>query len=380
MDFSYSTEQKMLSESVKRFVSDHYDLIARDIILGSEGGFSRSHWQTYADLGWLGVALPEEYGGLDGGPQETMIIMEELGGGLAMEPYLSSVVLCGQLINRAASISVKERILPSLIGGKTLLAFAHAETQARYDLTNVTTTAKLDGDGYLINGQKCAVLHAATADHIIISARTSGADCDEQGISLFLVDGAVAEISRRDYRTLDDQRASDLTISNLRLPADALLGDVGAACPVIIEVMDIVISAYCAEAVGAMRQVSEITREYMQTREQFGEKLSQFQALRHRLVDVFTECDKAKSMSMMAAIKVESSDVSERRIAVSAAKALIGKAARFVGAQGVQLHGGMALTNEYPAGHYFKRLTVFNSLFGDVEFHMERFVSHVDQD
>jgi len=372
MDFSYSDEQKMLQESVTRFITDHYSPEARDALIEGEDGFSREHWQAYGDLGWLAVGFDEDDGGLGGGIEEVMIIMQGLGRGLALEPYLASVVLGGGLIARAGAADMRALYLPELMGGQMRLAFAHAESQARFDLSDVATRAVADGPDWIISGQKIAVLHGASADHLIVSARSEGS-----GISLFVVPRQAPGLHRRDYRTLDEQRASNLTFEGVRVPASAMLGGPGTALPVIERVVDAAIVALCADAVGAMQAACDLTRAYLQDRQQFGTPLGKFQVLQHRLVDMVMEHERAQSLTMMAAVKLNGADEDRARI-VSATKARVGRAAAFVAKQSMQLHGGMALTDEYPIGRYFKRLTVFNTLFGSPDFHLRRFADLSD--
>lgn len=375
MDFELSDEQNMLKDSVERFVKDNYSAEARAKLADTELGFSRDHWKTMAELGWLGMPFPEEVGGFGGTAIETAIMMENMGSGLVLEPFLSTVILGGGLVAEAGNEAQIEAIMPEVIEGKLMLAFAYAEPQSRFDLNDVETTASKSGDGYVLNGHKAVVYHGTTADKIIVSARTSGDSRDESGISLFVVDNNSSGVTRRDYRTIDGQRAADITFKDVKVDAEALLGEEGEAFPVIEKVVDRAIAALCAEAVGAMQAANNITNEYLKERKQFGTPIGKFQVLQHRMVDMYMEAEQSKSMSDMVAMKLELDDETERRKAVAAAKAQIGQAAKFVGEQSIQLHGGMGMTDEYSIGHYFKRLTTIEMLFGNTDHHFKKYAA-----
>ncbi|MZR29304.1 acyl-CoA dehydrogenase family protein [Sneathiella litorea] len=375
MDFELSDEQNMLKDSVERFVKDNYSAEARAKLADTELGFSRDHWKTMAELGWLGMPFPEEVGGFGGTAIETAIMMENMGNGLVLEPFLSTVILGGGLVAEAGNEAQIEAIIPEVIEGNMMLAFAYAEPQSRFDLNDVETSASKSGDGYVLNGHKAVVYHGTTADKIIVSARTSGDSRDENGISLFVVDNNSSGVTRRDYRTIDGQRAADITLKDVKVGADALLGEEGGALPVIEKVVDRAIAALCAEAVGAMQAANNITNEYMKERKQFGTPIGKFQVLQHRMVDMYMEAEQSKSMSDMVAMKLELDDETERRKAVAAAKAQIGQAAKFVGEQSIQLHGGMGMTDEYSIGHYFKRLTTIEMLFGNTDHHFKKYAA-----
>jgi len=375
MDFELSDEQNMLKDSVERFVKDNYSAEARAKLADTELGFSRDHWKTMAELGWLGMPFPEEVGGFGGTAVETAIMMENMGNGLVLEPFLSTVILGGGLVAEAGSEAQIEAIIPEVIEGNMMLAFAYAEPQSRFDLNDVETTATKSGDGYVLNGHKAVVYQGTTADKIIVSARTSGDSRDEDGISLFLVDNNSDGVSRRDYRTIDGQRAADIEFENVKVGADALLGKEGGAFPVIEKIVDRAIAALCAEAVGAMQAANNITNEYLKERKQFGTPIGKFQVLQHRMVDMYMEAEQSKSMSDMVAMKLDLDDETERRKAVAAAKAQIGQAAKFVGQQSIQLHGGMGMTDEYSIGHYFKRLTTIEMLFGNTDHHFKKYAA-----
>lgn len=375
MDFELSDEQNMLKDSVERFVKDNYSAEARAKLADTELGFSRDHWKKMAELGWLGLPFPEEVGGFGGTAVETAIMMENMGSGLVLEPFLSTVILGGGLVAEAGNEAQIEAIIPQVIEGNMMLAFAYAEPQSRFDLNDVETSATKSGDGYLLNGHKAVVYHGTTADKIIVSARTSGGSRDESGISLFVVDNNSDGVSRRDYRTIDGQRAADIKLENVKVGADAMLGEEGAAFPVIEKVVDQAIAALCAEAVGAMQAANNITNEYLKERKQFGTPIGKFQVLQHRMVDMYMEAEQSKSMSDMVAMKLDLDDATERRKAVAAAKAQVGQAAKFVGQQSIQLHGGMGMTDEYSIGHYFKRLTTLEMLFGNTDYHFKKYAA-----
>ena len=374
MDFSYSTEQTLLKDSVERFLRDAYAFETRRELVASDEGFSRDNWALFAELGWLGMALPEEFGGSDGSAVETMIIMEVIGRGLMLEPYLASVVLGAGLVSREGSEAQRREILPALIQGKLLLAFAYAEPQSRFALNDVEVSAARDGEGYLIRGRKSVVFHAAAADKLVVSARTGGGPRDADGISLFIIENGCAGLARRDYRTVDGLRASDLEFDAVRVGAEALIGTPDAGLPLIERAIDHGIAAVCAEAVGAMAVLLEATNEFLKTRRQFGRPIGDFQVLQHRAVDMFMAAEQARSMALMATLKLDEEEAARKK-ALSAAKVQIGKAGRFVGQQAVQLHGGMGMTDELSVGHYFKRLTMIDTLFGNVDHHLERFAS-----
>lgn len=372
MDFELSDEQNMLKDSVDRFVLDNYDSASRAKLAATELGYSADNWNMFAELGWLGMPFSEEDGGYGGTPVETAVMMECMGKGLVLEPFLSTVILGGGLIATAGNTAQKEEIIPAIIEGKMKLAFGYAEAQSRFNLSDVETTAVKSGDGYIINGHKAVVYHGTSADKVIISARTSGDTRDEDGVSLFIIDQDMAGMSRRDYPTVDASRAADFTFEDVSVPASCLLGEEGKAGPVIENVINTAISAICAEAVGAMQASNEITNEYIKTRKQFGVPIGKFQVLQHKMVDMFMEAEQSKSMSDMAAMKLQDAGDDAAK-AVSATKAQIGAAAKFVGQNSIQLHGGMGMTDEYSIGHYFKRLTMIEMLFGNTDYHVKKF-------
>ncbi len=374
MDFSFSEEQELLRDSVVRFVRENYGFDKRHALALSEDGFSREHWALFAELGWLALPFGEDDGGLDGSAADTMIVMEELGKGLVLEPYLATVVLAGGVLRRAASAAQREAVLPGVIGGETQLALAYVEGQGRYNLADVTTTATANGDGYIIDGHKGVVLNGPAANTLIVSARTSGDQRDGDGVTLFLIDADSAGVTRRDYPTQDGGRASDIDFTGVTVSGDAVIGDVGGGLKVLEDSIDEAIIAVGAEAVGAMTALHAATVEYAGTRVQFGVPIGKFQVLQHRMVEMFMECEQSKSLLYRAAMTMDHGAAETART-VSALKVQIGKSGRFVGQQAVQIHGGMGMTDELNVGHYFKRLTMINTLFGNIDYHMRRFAA-----
>ncbi len=373
MDFSLSDEQTLLQDSVSRFIQNDYDFARRQKLVHSADGFSREHWKTFAELGWLGVPFAEADGGFGGGAIESMLMFEQFGKGLVVEPVVPTVVLAGGALKLAGSAAQKARYLAGIIDGSLQGALAYVEPQARFNLADVVTQARADGDGYVLNGHKAVVGNGPAADFLVVPARTAGGQREAEGISLFIVDAGAAGLSRRDYPTVDGLRASEVYLENVRVGADALLGTLGGALPVLEQVLDEGILAVGAEAVGAMEVLYKTTVEYCKTREQFGQAIGTFQVVQHRMVDMFMEHEQAKSLMYMAAMRLGEGYGPEARKAVSAFKVQVGKSGRFVGQSAVQLHGGMGMTDELSVGHYFKRLTTIDTLFGNVDYHLKRF-------
>ena len=380
MDFALSSDQRLLKESVERFVRRDYPFTKRRANAAADGGFGRDTWAVMAELGWLGAALPEDWGGSGGGGGggggvETMVLMEGLGRGLVVEPLLSSAVLGGGLIRYGGSDAQKAALLPALVRGELLLAFAYAERQSRYDLQDVALTARRDGVGFVLDGHKGVVLGGDTADAIVVSARTGGARRDAAGISLFLVGRDVAGLTSRGYPTIDGSRAAEFVFDGVAVVADALVGDLDGSLPLIERVVDTATAAVSAEALGIMSVLNEATLEYLKTREQFGQPIGQFQALQHRMVDMSMAREETQLLVAVAALTADADDPARRAHAVSAAKVQVGKAGRLIGQEAVQLHGAIAMTDEYGVGHYFKRLGMIGRLFGDADHHLRRFAS-----
>jgi len=367
MNFTFTEEQTQLRDSLRRFLTKEYAFDRRREIIASPTGTSAQVWGQFADLGILALPFAEQDGGLGGSPTDTMLVMEELGRALVVEPYLSTVVLAGGIIARAGSPAQREAILPGIAAGELRLAFAHGEAQARFALDDVATTARRDGDDWVLDGAKAMVRDGEGADHLLVSARS------EAGISLFLVPGDAPGLDRQGHHTHDGGRVAEVTLRGVRLPSDALVGAEGGGLTLVEQATDHGIAALCAEAVGAMEVLIALTLEYVKTRKQFGVAIGSFQVLQHRLADMVLELELARSMTYLATAKLDQPDGPERRKAISGAKFLVGRAARTVGQEAVQLHGGMGVTDELATGHYFKRLTLINASFGDRDHHLERF-------
>ena len=373
MDLSLSVEHSILRDSVERFVRESYPSNKRRNFVDENKGFLQENWQKFSKLGWLGLNLPEEFGGNGGSEIDTMVVAEALGPGLILEPFLETVVMGSKLIQVGYNEKQKSEILSNLVRGRLILTFAFAEPQSRYSLSDVQLSAKPNGDQFVLNGKKAVVRHASSADRIIVSARTAGDRRDKRGITLFLIERNSPGLSRRDYKLQDDIPASELVFDNVCLSRTAMIGDLDCALPMIELVVDHGIAMVCAEAVGIMSALYTATLQYVKTREQFGQPIGKFQVIKHRMVDMLMSCEEARSMAYMATLKLGESDPNVRKRAASAAKVSIGKAARFVGQQSIQLHGGMGMTDELSVGHYFKRLTMIDILFGDVDFHLKRY-------
>jgi pimeloyl-CoA dehydrogenase small subunit len=371
MDFGLSDEQKLLKDSVGSLLADRYGFEARKGYTQEHDGFSRAMWKRYAELGLLALPFEEKYGGIGGSAVDTMLVMEAFGRALVIEPYLATFVLAGSLLRLGGSGKQRDAYLPKLAAGDLTMAFAHSEPQARYTLSDVKTTARKDGDDYILDGAKTLVLHGDSANAFIVSARISGAQRDTSGLAVFVVDAEAKGLTRRGYATTDGQRAAELTLSNVLVPADAVLGPPGNAYPLIEKVIDIAIAAQCAEAVGAMSVMHEMTVEYLKTRKQFGTHIGSFQVLQHRAAEMLIALEQARSMAMLAAITAEDDDAAARRKAISAAKVQICNSSRLVGQQATQLHGGIGMTMEYAVGHYFKRVTAIAASFGDAAQHLD---------
>ncbi len=372
MDFSFSEEQTLLRNSLARFIQDHYDLTTRRDIVASAEGWRQAYWQQFAELGWLAAAFPEAYGGFRSSAVDTMVIMEEFGKGLVVEPYLQTAIIGSAFLCEGGTTAMQETLIPSIIEGKTLLAFAYAEPQGRYNLADITTTARKDGGSYVLNGQKAVVLGAPLADKLIVTARSGGGQRDGDGITVVLVDRSAAGVSAQDYTTIDGLRAADVTFDNVRVGRDAVIGEPDAGLPLIERAVDEAIAALCAEAIGVMKVINTMTIEYCKTRQQFGMPIGKFQVLQHRMVDMFVAYEQSVSMTYMVTLKLDAPPA-ERSKAAAAAKVQIGKAGRYIGQQAIQLHGGMGMTDELAVSHYFKRLTMIDTQFGNVDHHLRRY-------
>ena len=372
MNFELSEEQKMIQQSVERFVQENYDLPKRVEISSKDPGYSKDYWGSMAELGWLGLPFNEEDGGFGGNQIDTLVIMEQFGKGLVLEPFLANVVLGGGAIQMGGSEELKKEILPSLIEGTKQVTLAYAEQQSRFDLEDVATSARQEGDKYIINGQKSMVLNAESADHLVVVTRTSGGQVDEEGITLFLVDSNTKGIEKQNFPTVDGLRASEITLENVEVNTERMIGDIDNGFEILKAVSNNGILALCAEAVGAMEILYKDTVEYTQQREQFDHPLSDFQVLQHRMVDMFMEYEQCKSLLFRATMEtIQDPKMAQKTI--HALKHLIGKSGIFVGENAVQLHGGMGVTEELRIGHFFKRLLVIDSQFGNADFHLDKF-------
>ncbi len=374
MDFSFSEEQTLLRNSVSKYLADNYKYEQWRKFTRNDIGRDPNHWKQFADLGLLAAALPEAYGGLGGGAVDNLVIMEEFGKALVVEPYVPTVVIGGGLLRDSGSEAQKTEWLNKIAAGETILAFAFAEPKGRYNLADLTTTAKKQGAGYVLNGQKAVVLGAPWADAFIVTARTAGGQRERGGVSVFLVDRKAKGVTVRDYPTVDSLRASEITFENVEVPASALIGPADGGLPLVEKVVDEAIAAICAEATGAMKVLVDTTVEYSKTRKQFGVPIGKFQVLQHRMVDMFVQYEQSVSITLMVTLKLGESEA-ERAKAASAAKVTIGKAGRYVGQQAVQVHGGIGMTDELNVGHYFKRLTLIDTLFGNTDHHLKRFAA-----
>ena len=377
MDFDLTEEQRLLRDSVERLLADHYGFDKRRSYLAQPEGWSRGLWAQYAELGLLGLPFPEDYGGFGGGPIEVMLVMEAFGRVLALEPYLATVVLGGTAMRLAGSEEQKASMLPQIAEGELILAFAHGERQSRYDLTDVLTTAKPKGSGWVLDGAKSVVLHGDSAQRLILSARNSGERDDPDGITLFLVNAASNGVARRAYPMRDGTRAAEISLSGVEVGEQDVLGEVGAGFPVIERVVEAGIAATAAEAVGAMETMQAMTLEYLKTRTQFGRPIGQNQALQHRATEMLMELERGRSMAMLAAMMVEEPDPAERAHNITMAKVGVGQASKFVSQNAIQLHGGIGMTEEYAVGHYFRRCMVIEHTFGDTAHHLSRLAEQV---
>jgi len=373
MNFDRTEEAQQLAASIARFVERDYDFDTRRRIVGSPEGFSREKWKTIAELGLAGLCLPVEHGGFGGGALDAMPVMEAIGEALIVEPYVATVGLGAQLVARGGTAAQKDRILPAVAAGDLTLAFAQTEADARYELAHVATTATRRGGGYVLDGEKRIVLHGEHADWLVVSARIAGNVGDPEGLSLFLVGRKAPGVVVHGYRTLDGMRAADVVLNGVQVGDDATIGDAGRALALIEAVVDFATALICAEAVGTIRYANEATLDYLKTRQQFGVPIGSFQALQHRMVDLFIEYEQVQSMASLACAGVDTEgDAEARKRVVSAAKVRIADACRRVSQESVQLHGGMGMTEELKVSHTFRRLTMIAQQFGDADYHLKR--------
>ena len=370
MDFNTTDEQTMLRDTVSRYLADTYSFDARMKTVHGSAGWNPAVWKALAEeLGILGAPFAEAHGGLGGGAIENMIVMEEIGRALVIEPYLATVVIAGGAL-KATGGALADAVIPEIIAGNAIIAFAYAEPQGRYNLADLRTTAKADGSGYVLNGHKSVVYSAPYATHLLVTVRSGGAQRDAGGISLFLIPADLKGITRRDYPTVDGSAASEVYFENVAVGAEHLIGGEGGALPLIEQIVDEATAAICAEACGVTRVLHATTLDYAKQRKQFGKAIGDFQVIQHRLVDMFMEVEQAVSITLMATLKL---DTAERAAAVSAAKSKVGKACKFVGQNAVQIHGGIGISNELAVGHYFKRSTMIEGQFGSIDHHLRRY-------
>jgi len=371
MDFNFTEEQTMIRDSLARLIKDQYDFDTRRKVVASKDGWRPEMWAQFAELGLLAAPFSEEDGGLGGGPIDAMVVMEEFGKGLVVEPFLQTVVIAGGFLKTGTDAQKQEHIA-ALVSGERVFAFAYAEPKGRYNLADLETTASKDGSGWKISGHKAVVIGAPWASHLIVTARTSGGRRDAKGVGVFIVPKDAKGVTTRDYPTVDGRRASEVYFDNVTVGADAVIGDPSDSLGLVENVTDQAIAALCAEACGAMKVANAQTVDYSKTRKQFGTPIGKFQVLQHRMADMFIEHEQSISMTYMATLKLDEDEVTRKK-AASAAKVRIGQAGRFVGQQSIQIHGGMGMTDELAIGHYFKRLTMIDSEFGNVDHHLKRY-------
>jgi alkylation response protein AidB-like acyl-CoA dehydrogenase len=372
MDIQLTEEQELLRGSLQRLLRDHYDFDARRKIVATDEGWSRKHWSAFAELGLCAAPFQESSGGLGGGPLATMIVMREFGRNLVVEPFLETVVLAGGLIEDIGSQTQRKVFLPQIMAGESIWALAWAEGRSRYDFNNVATTARRQGEVYVLNGTKTTVIGAPWADKLIVSARTSGEPRDRSGVSLFVVDRRSANLHLQSFKTIDGRRAAEITLMNVEVPASQVLGTEGEGVAALEACRDRAIAALCAEAVGAMSELNSVTLEYAKTRKQFGVALGTFQVLQHRMVDMFIALEEAISLTQHLNLSLATGEPHGSKLA-SGAKSKVGYAARFIAEQAIQLHGGMGMSDELNVGHYFKRIASINIQFGDPTYHLMRY-------
>jgi alkylation response protein AidB-like acyl-CoA dehydrogenase len=375
MDFNFTDEQNMLRDSIAKMVAQKYDFDTRRKVVASDAGWRPELWAEMAELGLLMAPLPEDMGGLGGGAIDALVIMEEFGKGLVVEPFVPCVIASGGLLKHAGSAAQKEEHGGRITTGEGIYALAALEPKGRYDLSDVATTAKKDGSGFILNGHKSVVVGGPQSDTFIVTARTSGGQRDKGGLSAFIVSRAAAGVSTKDYPTVDGLRASELYLENVSVGAEALIGDLDGILPALEATQDDVIAALCAEAVGTMRVAHAMTVDYARQRKQFGVSIGSFQVLQHRMVDMFMWVEQSTSMAYLAAIRCGENDAHERAKACAAAKTQIGRGGRFVGQNAIQIHGGMGMTEELAVGHYFKRMTMIDSQYGSADWHLKRYAA-----
>jgi alkylation response protein AidB-like acyl-CoA dehydrogenase len=373
MDFSLNDIQQIMQDSTAKYIQNDYGFETRQALVNSPLGYSEENWNLFAELGWLALPIEEAYGGLGGDLVDVMVLQQEFGKGLVVEPYYATVLLGANLIQKQGSEAQKRELLEQVVEGELKLAFAHSESQASFDVSQTQTRAVKVHDSYVLNGHKAVVLGAACADTLLVSARTAGAPGEEEGISVFLVDPGQQGVSLHGYATNDGLRAAEVVLENVQVPSSALLGEEGSAAEAINCVLNEAIVALAAESIGVMEKLLAATSEYVKTRKQFGQPIGRFQVLQHRLADMFMETELSRSMVYFAAMEVPKGGAQGAR-AASMLKVKIGNAIRVVGQQAVQLHGGMGISDELDVGHFFKRLTCINNQLGTRDYHLQTLV------
>jgi alkylation response protein AidB-like acyl-CoA dehydrogenase len=375
MNFDLSEEQTMIQHSIARFVAEGYELDKRNAIVNGNHGFSADNWQQFAELGWLSIPFAEQYGGFGGGPVDTMVVMQEFGRGLVAEPFLPTVVLFGGLLQAGASEGLKNELIPQIIAGELQGAFAYLERQSRYEITDIKTRARQDGVNWVLSGEKTVVLNGGAAQQLVVAARTSGEQADQSGITLFLVNAFAEGLQSTRYRMTDGREAANIKLDNVT--AEAVLGALGEGYALMAPVVDNAILAIAADALGAMESLNAQTLEYLKTRKQFGTHIGSFQALQHRMVDMFAACENTRSL-LYRAVCALAADEEDAQRSLLALKVMVGRAGRKIGGEGIQMHGGMGMTEELSVGFYVKRLMIANTLFGDADYQQQRFSALVN--
>jgi len=376
MNFNLSEEQNQIRDSIARFVQENYAFDQRNAVVALEHGFSAKHWQQFAELGWLSIPFAEEHGGFGGGPVDTMVIMQEFGRGLVAEPYLATVLLFGSLLQAGGSEALQGEYIPAIISGELQCAFAYLERQSRYAMTDITTSAKSTDDKWLINGEKTVVLNGGAAQKLIVAARSAGGQSDAAGITLFLIDAASAGVERTTYRMTDGHEAANIRFNDVE--AEAVIGKLGEGYALMDAIVDAARLATSANALGVMETLNAQTLDYCKTREQFGVAIGSFQALQHRMVDMFGACENVKSL-LYRAVCAAQDNTDDARRSLLALKVMTGRAGRLIGGEAIQLHGGMGMTDELSVGFYVKRLMIINTLFGDADYHQRLFATLVNE-
>ena len=378
MNFELTDEQQMLQDSVARFVTDEYSIEARHKNVALEQGFNPDNWQKFADLGWLSIPFNEDLGGIGGGAVDLMVVMEELGKGLVAEPYLPTVVLFGGLLAKSGNSVFQEQLIPKIIDGSLQGAFAFHERQSRFELSDVLTTANAEADGFILNGEKTVVFNGAVADKLVVVARTSGQQSDEDGLTLFVVDANAQGISKISYRLMDGQLVANIRFDNVSVGASDVLGDIGQGYSLMMSVVDDALVSLAAEAQGNMQFLLNATVEYSKTREQFGVAIGSFQALQHRMVDMFAACESSRSLLYRAVCSIDEDegnyDAADVKRNLTALKVTVGRSGELIGGESIQLHGGMGMTEEMAVGNYVKRLMTIDTTFGDADYHQFKFI------